>query len=839
MIRKTTSVIAMAIMVVGLLPSMASAIDASGALTSARNILPGVGQTFAFSVTAPSGGGLFGIGGSTATANYVEAVLPPNLSNVACGTVPLPWTCRVRNDDVVILENGILPAGDTLEFDFTGDVSRPYDRDRRLGFDVNTSENFGQSMDDVAGDFAFTTHALAIVADSLDVVAPVGATDLTATAGQVVDVAYRVRSYAQAPVSVTSALASESGDFSAAGTVAAGGETTFTFAVPLRDIGSSLSDSETFTASVTGTGIAALEELELDTTIEHAQELSLDADSFNRPIVRTNQPLTYDFAIDANRDFLPGITNLTGTLSFAGTSTALENASLGRGQGSVRLTYAGTSVTAPANQSHDVLFTFDGTDDNGVAWHREYTLEDLISIDNLAPVVTVDLGGPAGQAQVKDGDTVTVTGTVDDGSPLDYVELVDLSGTTYSVDVSQDGTDFSGSVALATDVDYTTLTAQAQAKDVAGNTGFAISVDSLDVDNVLPFVVDPARVVPGSTAGTSDNVIEVQIQDNHDVAGGCNPLHWRVDQGFQVTEVRYSDGTGCETGSAGPGDNLRYLVVFGQGDLDPDNPYNVQYLSDSNALGLGNDRLVDGAVNEAVDALVSTVSGIAPALPDLVEITRAGGEETAVFAPDQPGDIYADGDAYWTRFPGSDAVATIRNTRGGYFIQVLDASGQVLVTQSADGDNAPVAIPIGSDQGSYDRSIRLINGAGLVGPALAIRINLDTLEPELLSSVADYTADPETGLNTVTVTFSEVLIGGANRSLDWLAHENNNVPGEDPLYNYRPDTVEGAGSTRVLNVALGGNGTYAGSSYAFDAASPADGTRYEDYAGNTVLDGMG
>ena len=452
---------------------------------------------------------------------------------------------------------------------------------------------------------------------------------------------------------------------------------------------------------------------------------------------------------------------------------------------------------------------------------------------------TRGIGYTIAERLMKDGSAVTVTGTIDDGSPLDYVELVDLSGTTYSVDISQDGTDFSGSLPLDTRTDYTSLTAQAQATDVAGNAGFAISVDSLDVDNVLPYVVDPARVVPGSTAGTSDNVIEVQIQDNHDVAGGCNPLHWRVDQGFQVTEVRYSDGTRCENGSAGPGDNLRYLVVLGQGDLDPDNPYNVRYLSDSNALGLGNDRLVDGAVNEAVDALVRTVSGIAPALPDLVEITRAGGEETAVFAPDQPGDIYADGEAYWTRFPGSDAVATIRNTRGGYFIQVLDASGQVLVTQSADGDNAPVAIPIGSDQGSYDRSIRLINGAGLVGPALAIRINLDTLEPELLSSVADYTADPETGLNTVTATFSEVLIGGANRSLDWLAHENNNVPGEDPLHNYRPDTVEGAGTTRVLNVALGGNGAYAGSSYAFDAASPADGTRYEDYAGNTVLDGMG
>jgi hypothetical protein len=481
--------------------------------------------------------------------------------------------------------------------------------------------------------------------------------------------------------------------------------------------------------------------------------------------------------------------------------------------------------------TYDASFTFRGTDDNGHPYSQSVSLNQLVTIDNIAPLINLQLNVPTGQAQVKNGDAVSVAVSVQGGG----VEVVELMATiegengqpasTRTIPTTGCNPGATTCTARATLADlgrYGTLTAVGTAVDAALNRGTGGS-NTVNIDNVLPVLAAPARIVTGTPYRHTSPVVEVTISDRFAVAGGCNATTWDVDQttndAIIVTEVRYSNGTPC-SGGTNPGDNIRILVT--NANLDPDVQYNALYFA--SRLGINtNDRLRDGALNSAIDQAVRTVSGIAPAVPDLAVITRNGGAENAVF----------DQDRYWTRFGGNDARATIRNTRAGYFIEVLDGEtgNTVISTTSADGANGQTVIPIGTTPGEYVRRIRLVNASGLRSPELLVRLVLDQTAPLLARSTVTGTGAPE----QVTVTFSEILWTGSNRAMDWFALERNTTPEEDPYYRYRPDSVSGnAADTRTLNVDLLQQGSFVGVEYTFDTDTPTAGLRYQDRAGNLL-----
>lgn len=882
MLRKLTALVAATLVAFALLPAVAATaeVNSSATLLEGAEVFPGGGQAYLLQVSNDENP-ILGLGRNI---NRIRVTLPPNLRNPQCpdpSDLPAGFTCTERTPPGVtgFVFDGLLMPGQTADLPFTVDVIAPTDRDRVQQVRVEYSEDAGITYDKIA-DLDTAIRILQLIPGTLREVDPAGfPSPNRGTAGQTLTIEFAVRNHAQQTVTVTPTLDSDDpGDTVTALTPTldippAGGEATATFTFTSPDAATRLRDV-VVTADATAPGADAPD---TDNTavlqIEGPPHLALDPASFSDPVVSSGGGTgrTYRFTIEADKLNLPAVTGLSGSITLTGpqTLTAALDApdTLPRPERSdLLLQFAPVTVTAAdPSGSFDATFAFTGSDDNGQAFSQTVSLPDLVELDNLAPDVTLDLALPDGQVQAKEGDVVTISGEVaggdvalpddltlslvatGDGEVVDIpvpAEDVQVDGTAFTVDVTVEGTATYDDVTgfFADGIGTGTLTATATAADTAGNVGGDAAAQ--DLDNIQPFMRSPARVIRDADYDPDKPVVEVVWDNNFPalVAGACLPTQYEVDEAI-VLEVRYSDGSRCQPGQASPaGDNTRILVLDRA--IDPDVPRNVDYVAD--ALGLGvNDPAVDGARNEAVDQTVRTISGVAPPLPQLINVTRSdtdspGGREDATFAEDR----------YWTNV-GGDAddpaavLAFVGGAKSSYVIQVLDGDGTVLHEAQASGADDTIRIPlpdsvagctgaVEDDDCVLERALRFFNPSAVpgaqVGPALDLEVVLDQTDPTLAGAAMD---SPE----QVTVTLSEVLHAGRNVAEDWYLLERNPDPdsGAGEFFVYGAQGVSGSGATRTLDADLPGNGPFAGVGYRFFGSDPLD--RYEDYAGNRMADG--
>ena len=833
MFRRFTAIVAATVVAFAIFPVLAAsaAVSGSARITVGKDGFPGAREmTVQVTNSQPNL-----VGGA---ANYVEIVLPPNFSQASCPASPAgTWVCSVvtaaGGGQTLVFQGGPLAGGASFGFPFGVQANRPASADSTGRFTVYLSDDLGQTVTTAQpaapGGLDGVVRILELLQGSLAATAPAGVTDGTGTAGQQ-DLTYQavVRNHARNAVPVTVAMTSNGNDtFNGPRTLSAAGlgaQTPFTFDLDLGTT-SGQTRGATFTAAASAPGASA-QNAQKGFTVEAAPLVNPLRETFSHPVIASRDGLSYTFSINANKVNLPGVLDLTGTLSFACATVDLASpASMARtAQNGVELTYGPFSMCPAQDGTYDARLQFAGTDDNGKPYAQTVDLVRLVEIDNLIPVITLDpLAAPQGQEQVKDGDALRVSGSVDDTvqrAPLKFVELQATNGARFPVSVTTTATGtgytFTGTASVADLGDYGQLFAAAEACDRAGNCGGATS-NALDVDNVVPVLGDPGRVVQDALYGANP-VIEVTFEDRYAVRGACGVGNWSAS-GVVITRVLYSDGTPCRAGQASPtGDRVRILVPAQT--MDRDETPQVTYRARSLAVGVVGleDPATDSALNEAAGRVIQTITGIAPPPPDLTRVLRNGGTEVATF----------DDDVYWTRFGGDDLLVEYAGFRDGYFVQVLDGAGNVLRTEEADGS---VVVPLGATDGRYDRQLRLINTQGLLGRETPLAIQLDTV-------AATFTATSYLP-GTVTATFDEKLWTGSNFSRNWFVRELNAdyEPGTDDAryFLYRPDRVDGSQSAdRALTITLPGNGTYAGAEYQF---SPLDGNaRYIDRAGNTTAD---
>lgn len=849
----------------------------SASLTSPVSLFPTSSANFTFSV-ANGGAALVG-----ESINWVRFVLPSDeagiVHNGATITPPAGWTATRDGgaDEVQTVTfrasqgaAAIRPGG-SASFSFPAEVKRPLNSDEAGTFTVASSSDSGRTTSGLlptgTGSLTTTVKILDIVDSAVGVVAPAGAADGNGTAGQDVDFGYSVINYAQQAVSVTGTLASTGGDtvspasvtqsVPGAGTAAVGSETPVAFAHDVL-LGAATSDrtSQFTVKAVVGAAAAAQDALK-DYVVQARSAVTLT--DLQPARTRSGDDSTVSFSALATKSGTPALDVTGGSLSFAGLSTPLkvagDAADFGTGASSKRVTFDALTLNSAelkaiidAEREYTPTVTAVATDGNGFGPALPGNLlTSKLLIDNLAPRVTVNVELPAGQSAVKNGDTLRVTGAI---AAADVVPAGNLAvvldpnrGPNVTVPVTTtkqaDGTyTFAGSVqpqfvkgADRANSD-TSFVALASVKDTAGNPGNG------STNTAAPFVIDnflPELKTPGFTTSTTTIAVQFEDLDLGVTVGGCDPRQYRVNGvPGAVSEVRYNNGATCQVGQAAPTTSGQRILVL-RSPMSDDATPTVTYEGVSAAFG--GDPVRDGAANQTARTTIDTVRQIVPLAPEITEVTRNGGTETAT-------SVVAGGKTtYYTRFPGSlapadyaknDLVVSFLGSKSGYSIQVLDGAGKPLATVPVAGPATPldsgeqtVRIPIDAAQATYARSIRFIttNAAKetLLGAPTAFDVVLDTVAPRVTSTTR---AD-----KVVTVNFDDVLHSGTDFAGDWFGLVT--VATGTRAYTAESASPGATANVRSLSIPFPADGTFKGVEYRF-TSGPDGGQRYLDRAGNVV-----
>jgi hypothetical protein len=844
--RKAISVLIAAVLAFSLFPAVAAFASAPGSarLTQGGNVLPG---TAAYAIEV----------NSTAFAiNTVRIDLPFGEAGVRNSadaiTPPAGWTATKRSTttgaESIFFRGGSIPAGGKASFAFPATVDRPLDRDVAGTFIVALSGDNGATSQNATlpvsgGSLRTTVKVLSV--EAIAPTAPAGVTDGTGTNGQDITYATSIRNHAQLPLVVTPSLTIRQGSSStndsvgtatpASTSIPAGGTSNFSFPVKL---GTGTSNRDlTFTGGGSATDGAA-QAISKSGGFVSQTAPTVDLSGLAPKLVRPNSNVT--FSLDAAKKGTPALNIASGSLSFAETTAAMQATNFGEGAQSGKLSFSGT--VKGADKDYPVSVTLAGTDANGASFSQTKTLTDTITIDGLAPVVTLDASLPLDgdgrqQESAKTGDTISVSGTIDDNSAkLDFVELRPNVGPAITVPVTLARGRFTGSVKAPFELAANSFTATGQATDVAGNSGAGAS-SVYTIDNVAPRLVGPAVTVEQTdlpSLGNSSDVpaiIQVQFTDNGDLKGGCDAKQYSV-AGNAVSKVTYSDGSTCVPGAAGPSsepDNFRLLFLTKP--IRRDETPSVTYTP------LAGDRAKDGAGNFAANKVIDTVSGIAPIIPELVDVFRNTATATADSKCDPAAGrcekaYYDSSDkTYYTRFGGTDTIARFSGARAGYTVEVLDANDTVLLAAPVSTFTSDIRIPLGATDGSYVRKLRLVNSAGIKGGTLAFNIGLDQVAP-VISSVGTATTSAAAG-TTATANFSEKIVAGTDFSFDWnvvelLANGNRRY--------YSPDKVSGSGASRTATFTPQDVTRF--ETLKYDFQEDGGGKRYADRAGNLMLDNL-
>lgn len=811
-------------------------------LTKGPSVVPGTHRSFAIEVTNTSSPDVLGAQQITPgliddqpvpgqqRIDYVSILLPS-----AAGVTTNPDTHAPPGWTVHVIDRGDLQrlrfqttsapiaAGDSVTFAFPTDVAAPAAGDESGTFRVAVSSDGGRTTEPARGDLR--TRITVLEVTEMGAVAPAGVVDQSATGGQEIDYAVEVRNHARQTLRVTPTLASDH-DGDAVGSVSsaavpAGRTRTFTFPIALGAVSGervrTFSGGATASAARSETATRALR-------VQQAPELSLDPSTFTPRFVRADAPIRYEFSVRADKANPPALTVRTCRLSFADTTAPLEDPlRFGPDGASRTLSFAPTRVLGD-HGIHTVRVSCDGVDANDYPVPIELVERDLVTIDHEAPDVSVELDIPAGQTAVKSGDTVRVSGTVEEGAELDFVRLRTDTGQTFRCP-SAGSREFDCEVSPRFTEGTTEVLAEVQATDQAGNVGAAAS-DPAEVD-----LIDPQLTLARTL---STRQVLVRFDEQNVIRGGCDPAQWTVGDHI-VLRVLFSNGDECTTpprpsdqsGPSGAPSNFRVLVLGDELDDRDETPV-VEYAR--SVIGVLGDDVRDGAANRAATAQLVAQPGILPPSPDLVAVTRTDSVGSA--GEREPATKHGNGskpgtDAYWTNQVGDDLVVEFAGARKGYRAEVVDGSGEAIgepVTVTDTSGGGSIAVPIGRAERRYMRGLRLINDAGAGDPTY-FDVVLDRRPPAIADAVADD--------DRVIVSFTEALTFGSDFANDWYAWER--VPGGREYYQAKRVDTTADNTERVLTVPFENRGPFGGADYVFTSTGPGA-ARYEDRAGNPLAD---
>jgi hypothetical protein len=897
--RKILSTLVATLVAFALFPAFGAQASAPGfaRLTQNSTLLPGTNVQTAIQVFA-----------TTVPVNHVQFDLPTGQNKVAIGsatiTPPDGWRVTKRvlgSNQTLIFRGGTIAPNANLTFAFPIDAPAPFDSDLSGTYNVSLSGDNGMTSQQAfpgpsntpsSGTLTQTIKVLQVVEDVL--LSPAGVLDTTGTGGQKgLSIRTAIRNFALSPLTVKPTLVSREGN--SAGTekipaadtaggptttvIPAGGSASFTWkeielgphgrtitgAPANRSISFNAGGNAVYAESTSKSASALPQQLPFTVQVSP----SLPASGFKNldPTLVAggrNQTIT----VTATKQGVPALNLANGTLKFgpATLELAAPVSYPADGGHEMKLTFTGfvpatvpdpndPTKTVSADGRYQAEFQFNGEDENNAAFVSPAIRPQdfFITIDSIGPIISVVLdpartldGDGAPQEAFKKGDSVTVTGAIDDSRASLVVELVPNVGATIPVAVSRTpatrGDSFIGQVKADFDTRATEVEGRGTGADRAGNTGDGFS-GKFVVDNSAPDLTfgRTMSLEELSTLGTREAVpaaILVRFaEDGPAIKGGCNPQQYKIDGTQAVREVRYSDGSPCKPGERGPQGN--------DANGSPKTPSNERILVLAAPLGqdqapsvtytpIEGDRVKDRAGNFALRKAIDTVVGIVPPLPEIVQVYR----NTATATADKPcgtaeakcEEAYYDNgeDAYYTRFGGNDPIIQVDGARTGYRIEVLDAQGAIVGTSLFDASGPYVRATIPATDGAYKLFVRFVNAAG-AGKAEPLTLVLDQVSPTIAKIVK---SDLAGGKAQVAVTMSEFIPGGSNFKEDWLVVERL---ADGDRFIYPPDRVDGgAGTTRTMTVSLRNVGKYETVEYFF---VPDEGKqRYFDRAGNTLAD---
>lgn len=378
------------------------------------------------------------------------------------------WTSTVSGTSM-IFSGGTLAGGQSQQFGLTVNTWSRFS-DGAVTWAVLASDNGGTTS--VAESAAFPgaltldTHALG--ANYVEVTAPNGITDDTATQGQTITLGTMVTNYGGAAVNYHPVLTSSnpSDQVSTIGvqTIQPGDVQEFDFSVTLGPPG-----TRTFTSTIAGTwggnyhpGLNG----ELTLVVESAPTFSLIPGSlwptssmsggkvtFHAAVAKTNVPaVRLDPAGTKIEIRSAGMGGPGAVIMSASLDPASRN--IGPGNQTAGLTFNQTTVPQLYDGSYATSLTLAGVDENGkpLPSPQTITLPSFTVTNGVSPFTSATLSGPVGQLlspgvpAIKDGDVVTLSGPIRTGpgltDPLDTTaSIVSCSlvilDSTAAVEVSR------------------------------------------------------------------------------------------------------------------------------------------------------------------------------------------------------------------------------------------------------------------------------------------------------------------------------------------------------------------------------------------------------------------
>jgi hypothetical protein len=833
---------ATAIAIVPAAPAFASA-AATANLVGATAVHPGE-RSFTIRVSNAESN-LLGLTGKT--INAIRVNFPVNEAGIrlggGAGTAP-GFTEATPTDlgstQFITYRGGSLRPGGSVDITFPANVSAPQARDLLGDFRVQVSSDNFQNASNAPGSLFATVQVLEIIQSGLKAVAPTnadnskGVTDGTGTAGQAVTFGTEIKNYAQSSLSVLAGVTSSGpGDTGGTRTVSVpgnGGTATTTVPVQLSEA----AGVRTITATATATGAEAATKTASFTA--EAQAL-LNPASIDGTRVKSGPGSARDFVINVAKSNPPAVDTLSAKLVFGSNECGVVGApTYPRGTSSQQLTFRCASVSG-ADGVLPASVVYSLTDDNLAGYGRTVGVGNII-IDNIAPILDLVVGLPNDrdgdlQTAVKNGDTITVSGNIQNAGDLAgnavRVVLSPNAGDPVVINAPVSGSGetrtFSGSASPSWNAAATSFGATASIADTADNTGSTEAPTRTTIDLAAPTLVyetSPGQLNYGEIV--DDTTIEVTYSDATKVRGGCDPGMWFIDgQLNRVSAVAAGDGKDCKDTDS----KTRRLTL--RSPLQVDQTPTVTFDPVGARTPLANRRPVkDSAGNDAVRQTIDTISRLVPAAPQIVKLERKdSASSTGAFE-----DAYLDTEEgrYYTNVAGADALRlTVAGVKQNYTVQVL-RNGAVVAERKftaapslgASSYNGDILVPMTTTDGPAPFSVRFVSATSNTGDGTPFTVVLDRAAPTLGAATISG--------STVRAAFSEKIVLGSDFADNWFVSEMVQGESGQVRRTVNVDTVTPDGLTaRSLQVTLLDTSKFAGIDYFVQS-----GTRYEDRAGNTL-----
>ncbi len=845
------TVLAMALSMLAAGPSFAAEPTGTAAIVSARDVLAGgQAQEFTIQVDYPQGSLLDGLSsGSKAPVDVVQIVPPRNVVTGPQGDTP-GWEYQVKeNTDNLFFFGSQIDPGSSAAFTFTADVAAPPE-DILRDFKVFLSDDEGQTFTqaDPSSNGALTTAVRVLGVKSVELVAPGGATDYTVTTDQDNVVARVTVANYGAP--------SGTGRTGLTVQPTVTGATTTTPAATDIPYGSSAAFDVTATMPSQAADIA----LFADATATDANADALGRSSDTIHVVQ-KLGLTYQGGTLDPRNVIgaavPGAPSyaFTATLARAGdvsaiidtggttfdldtfSSSATQPTQVAATDDTVGFQFAASQV-ALDDGSYQPAIHVTGTDENGAPVDLQVPVGDTVKVDTDVPVVGPLLTGTAsnlddpdpGEEQVtEDGATITYGGNVNDSTGADCTDchitgahLVQLDGALATIGQNLPATvtmDGSGNLSGSDEPQYAAATRYVRlvvsVADAAGLTSTGTS-DPIVVDNIAPAFAggitgQTPDVVPAADRPDPNRTITVSLSESVTFSPDTSASDWYVD-GRTVTDVAaYRD-----TGEATPG-HADLVVLTVDSDLDPNQPPAVRYQPPA---PLDANRGQDQMSHDLADQAITVVDGIVPPPADLARVHDR---------------VRQDGE-FWSG--GNKPTFEFRNIAVGDTIKLYEVTdgGSTLIeqeTQQADSGvitlNRDGAYQFAAGDGEVATvAAKVLDGAGNASELARFDVHFDFTAPTLTQAAQNG--------RDVTVTLSEPLSSdpahrGRDNASDWAAQRGSGYLAE----TYAATSVSSSGDTiqvtmeqQAANAAL--------ETILYEFSGIGSGTRYEDRAGNVLVD---